>query len=319
MMSIQQAINTMKARLARAGAARLASALRTARRVLAALPALWRPAGWALAIPLKVWVAAAALIFAGLWLQEHDARVRAAAELQRVKQQTTQQVAVLHSQAEAAVRTANRQNAAAVASLEAQRRKLVQRADQLTAQLESLRQEQQKRDQEIAATPAKELTEQLTKQLGPGSVVRSASQPQTGPSQAQRQGSAAGTPPLPERPGPAQPNNNDNGPLTLSTAGQRKVAAALDDLDSCRAESALQESRLSNCRDQVTAAEAEIRTQADSLAKLNQALRAKDGILAARESEFKTELAAARGTWSSRALRALEFIAVGVGIGVAVR
>jgi hypothetical protein len=310
MMSIQQAINTMKARLARAGAARLASALRTARRVLAALPALWRPAGWALAIPLKVWVAAAALIFAGLWLQEHDARVRAAAELQRVKQQTTQQVAVLHSQAEAAVRTANRQNATAVASLEAQRRKLVQRADQLTAQLESLRQEQQKRDQEIAATPAKELTEQLTKQLGPGSVVRSASQPQTGPSQAQRQGSAAGT---------AQPNNNDNGPLALSTAGQRKVAAALDDLDSCRAESALQESRLSNCRDQVTAAEAEIRTQADSLAKLNQALRAKDGILAARESEFKTELAAARGTWSSRALRALEFIAVGVGIGVAVR
>jgi chromosome segregation ATPase len=304
MMNIQQAINTMKARLARAGAARLA-----AERLRAIIASARRAAGWALALPLKVWVAAAALIFAGLWLQEHDARVRAAAELQRVKQQTTQQVVALQSQAEAAVRAANRKNAAAVAGLEAQRRKIVQRADQLTAQLQSLRQQQQKRDREIVAMPPEELAKQLAQRLGPLSAVRSPSQPQAGLSQAPVQRSAAGTPPL----------EHQRSQLALSTEGQRKVASALDDLDSCRTESALQERRLSNCREQISAADAEIRTQADSLAKLNQALRAKDGILAARESEFKTELAAARGTWSSRALRALKFMAVGVGIGLAMK
>jgi chromosome segregation ATPase len=304
MMNIQQAINTMKARLARAGAARLA-----AERLRAIIASARRAAGWALALPLKVWVAAAALIFAGLWLQEHDARVRAAAELQRVKQQTTQQVVALQSQAEAAVRAANRKNAAAVAGLEAQRRKIVQRADQLTAQLQSLRQQQQKRDREIVAMPPEELAKQLAQRLGPLSAVRSPSQPQAGLSQSPVQRSAAGTPPL----------EHQRGQLALSTEGQRKVAAALDDLDSCRTESALQERRLSNCREQISAADAEIRTQADSLAKLNQALRAKDSILAARESEFKTELAAARGTWSSRALRALKFMAVGVGIGLAMK
>ena len=96
-----------------------------------------------------------------------------------------------------------------------------------------------------------------------------------------------------------QPNNRQRipvaGQLTRPTEAQRKVVPALSDLDSCRAESALQDRRLSNCREQISAAEAEIRTQADSLAKLNQALRAKDAILAARETEFKTELAAARG------------------------
>ena len=348
-MNIQQMINTVKARLARAGSARLAaerlhaipaSASQTARRLVATLAALWRPAGWALAIPLKVWVAGAVLIFAGLWLHAHDPRVRAAAELERVKQQTTQQVTALQSQAEAAVRAANQRNAAAVAGLEAQRRKLARRADQLTAQLQSLRQERQKRDQQIAALPPEKVTSRLAEMLGPSSVVRGPSPPQMGPSQVEGQGSAARTPPLQRRLGPPQDNNDDHGrptadkgqrttdnrqripddgQLTLSTEAQRKVVTALSDLDSCRAESALQDRRLSNCREQISAAEAEIRTQADSLAKLNQALRAKDAILAARETEFKTELAAARGTWRTRTIRALKFIAVGVGIGLVIR
>jgi hypothetical protein len=290
MINIPQAINTLRVRLSRSNS--LALAARRAR-----------------AIPLSLWLAAAALIFAGLWLHEHDARVCAAAELQQVKQQTTQQVVALQSQANAALRAANQQNAAAIAGLEAQRHTLAQRADQLAAQLESLRQEKQERAEGIAALPPGELAQQLTKQLGPEAVARSASQPQAGSSQAQPQGSAAETTPL----------LRQTGQLALSTEGQRKVAVALDDLDSCRAESALQETRLSNCRQQISAADAEIRTQADSLAKLNQALRAKDGILAARESEFKTELAAARGTWRSRTMRALKLMAVGVGIGLAIK
>jgi vacuolar-type H+-ATPase subunit I/STV1 len=328
MMNIQQVINTVKARLARACSARLAaerlhaipaSASQTARRLVATLAALWRPAGWALAIPLKVWVAGAVLIFAGLWLHEHDARVRAAAELERVKQQTTQQVVALQSQAEAAVRAANQHNAAAIVGLEAQRRKLARRADQLTAQLQSLRQERQKRGQQIAALPPEKVTRRLAEMLGPSSVVRGPLQLNNNDKSHTTSGNSQKAPDNGQRTTDNRQRTPDDGQLTLSTEAQRKVVAALSDLDSCRAESALQDRRLSNCREQISAAEAEIRTQADSLAKLNQALRAKDAILAARETEFKTELAAARGTWRTRTIRALKFIAVGVGIGLVIR
>lgn len=105
----------------------------------------------------------------------------------------------------------------------------------------------------------------------------------------------------------------------MTEAGARRVAMALEERDACLGERALQDRQASVCREQIAADAAEIQTQADSLAKLNQALSAKDRILAEREREFKTELAAARGTWHSRALRALKFFAAGVGMGVAIR
>lgn len=335
MMNIQHLLNTLKGW--RAGSR-----------------ALSRAKNWARAVPLNVWLAAGALLAASLWLHEHDARVRAADELQRTRQQTAQQVAALASRAEAAVRAANQQNAAAIAALESGRRSLAERARQLSAQLQSLKEQQQASAQAIAALSPAAIAEQMVERLGPASVVRGPSPSQVEAAGAQAQKAAVGRPPLPQGLDPSAvvqsgfppihndsgtqsreqeqptsvsprftpgngPSSTDAGQLTLSAEGQRKVVTALSELDSCRAQSALQEQRLANCSQRIALDEKQIRTQADSLAKLNQALAAKDGILAAREAEYKTELAAARGTWLRRAAGALKFVAVGVGIGLVIR
>jgi hypothetical protein len=276
MMNIRQAVNTIQSRLA--PSTRLAQA-----------------------IPLKVWLAAAALLVAGLWLHEHDARVRAAAELRQEKQRAEQQVSQLRAQSEAAVRDANVRNARTMAVLEAQRRNLEQKADALTHQLQALRQQQQVRDREIASLPASALRVRLEQQLGAGALAENA------PGMA-----------------PPEPGKNGTAPkagaeLALTEAGARRVATALADRDACLEQSALQDRQAGNCREQLSARAAEIQTQADSLAKLNQALSAKDGILADREREFKAELDAARGTFRSRLARALKFLAAGAAIGAAIR
>jgi hypothetical protein len=261
------------------------------RQSLNALQAWLAPyARLARAVPLKVWLASGALLLAGLWLQEHDARVRAATELHRVQQQSAQQVSQLRSQAETAVRDANVRNAATIAGLEAERQKLARQAEGLSAQLEQLKRQESVETQKVAALPPAELAKTLAGQLGPGSVL-------TGPFP----GSAA------------------SGQLSLSEQGQRQVASALLERDSCRGQAAIRDRQFANCRDQLAAGAGEIQTQADSLAKLNQALSAKDRILAEREAEFKTELTAARGKWHSRAFRALKYIALGMGLGMAVR
>jgi hypothetical protein len=271
MANFLQAVNSMKARLAQSS-----------------LKALIAP--WARAVPLKLWLVAGALVLAGLWLQEHDARVRAAAQAQQVKQQTARQVSALEAQARTAIETANRRNAAALASLENQRRQLAQRASELSKQLDLLKQKQQRRTEEIAALPPAALARQLVEGLGPSSVVR----------------------------GPLQPPT-DNGQLALSTEGQRRVVSSLSDLDSCRAEREVEARQVSTCSRQLAADQAEIRTQKDSVARLNQALAAKDQILGQRKKEFQSALAAAHGTWRSRTWHALKMIGIGVGIGVAIR
>lgn len=276
-MKIQQAINAANAKLAS-----LASRARTGATALARR--------WAPAVPAKVWLAAAALVFAGLWLQEHDARVRRAVELKRAEQQGAAEMAALESQAAAAIRQANQRNARAIAELEAERSKLARRSQKLAAQLQSLQSRQQERAREIATLPPAKLTKQLAQRLGPSSVVHN-----------------------PAKSTPAR------GELTLSEQGQRQVASALAERDSCRGQNRLQAQQVSNCREQLRADAAEIRKQADSMAQLNRALDAKDRIFKQREVQFKARLKAARGTWHSRLFRAVKFVAVGMAIGAAVR
>jgi hypothetical protein len=240
-------------------------------------------------VPARVWMAAAALLFAGLWLQEHDARVRRAAEAAKATQQAAAQIADLKAKADAAVREANQRNAAAIAELETQRRKLAARGNVLSAQLETLKRQEQESGAKFATLPPEEVARLLTRQLGPSGIVQTAAQPIGGR------------------------------PLALSVEGQRKVGAAIAERDSCREQGAVRQSQISNCRNQLVAGAAEIQKQADSLTKLNQALVAKDEIFKGRESEFKTQLRAARGTWHGRMFRALKYIAAGAAIGVAIR
>jgi hypothetical protein len=247
-------------------------------------------ARWAAVVPAKVWLAAAALILMGLWLQEHDARVRRAAELQNLRQQTAAQVHSLRARAAAALRQAN-QRQADLARLEAERRSLTARSAALAAQLAALRKRQQKQAKQIAALPPAALRKRLARELGAASLESPASP-----------GSAAGPP-----------------PLALSEQGERRVFSALAERDACHAESGLENRQLSACGAQVAADGKEIVQQAHSLAALRRALTAQSQAEAAREKEFRVQLRAARGTWTGRALRALKFLAVGVAVGAVLR
>lgn len=271
-MSIQQVVNNARTRLAglmeRAQGSGLAQAV--------------------FGVPAKVWLAAAALIFAGLWLEEHDARVRRAAELAQTKQQTAVEVRSLEARAARALEQANQRNAARIAELEKQRRALQARAESLDGQLASLRAQEQARAAEIAALPPAELAARLARQLGPSSVV-------SGPDELHRDGAQ----------------------LTLSEQGERQVASALAERDACRSASALQAQQVSNCGERLAAQDAEIREQADSLAQLRRALDAQAQLRAARQKEFDAELRAARGTWHSRLVGALKYVALGAALGAA--
>ena len=106
--------------------------------------------------------------------------------------------------------------------------------------------------------------------------------------------------------------------LPLSASGARKVEMALVDLDACRSESQVEEQQISNCRERAATDAATIEQQGDSIGKLNQALAAKDRILARQETLYKAELQAARGTFWGRLARTSKHVAIGVMVGVAI-
>lgn len=256
----------------------------------------------ALGIPAPVWIAAGALLFAGLWLQEHDARVRRRAELQQMRDETATQVSKLRAKAAAAVREANEQNAAVIAELEAERRKLTGRAVDLSAQLDALKRQERGRAEEIATLSPALLQARLARQLGPESLAQ------------------ISNPTVRQLTDAEQPQGQKaDVALELSLPGARRVVAALAERDACREQNSIQERQVENCREQLATDAAEIRKQAESLGQLNQALAAKDAILERRESEFKAELRAARGTWRTRLARALKYVAIGAAIGAAIR
>lgn len=292
---------------------------------------------FALIIPAPTWMAAAALVLLGWWLQERDARIRRAAELEQVRQQTASEVSKLQARADAAVAQANQANAGAIAELEAERRRLSARAGELNRKLDSVKQQGQARAEEIAALSPEQLRRKLEQQLGPGAIqdaeVGSRSQEVDSRQETVDRRSPpmpATTYPLPLQPPPPSPqplsgdvdmpeSRTPNPAFSLTDAGARKAALGIAERDSCREESALENQQLANCRELLAADAAEIEKQAESLDQLNQALDAKDRILVRREAEFKAQLAAARGTWRSRLARTLKYVAIGVGIGAAVR
>ena len=114
-------------------------------------------------------------------------------------------------------------------------------------------------------------------------------------------------------------NSPNQGALYLTDAGARKVETAFVELASCRERSGLQAQQLDTCEKEGAAERVMVEQQQSSLARLNQALGDKDQILARRETEFKAELKAARGTWISRARRTALQVAIGVAIGMVVR
>jgi len=130
-----------------------------------------------------------------------------------------------------------------------------------------------------------------------------------------------GTPPVPspESRVPSPESRVPSPEFVLTEEGARRVETAFLELDSCREQSAVKDGALGNCQEQVATQAAIAGEMRKSLDDLNQAIRLKDEIAARTEALHRAELRAARGSWGSRFLRAVEYVGVGVVIGLVAR
>src|SRR5579872_6464634 len=108
-------------------------------------------------IPAGGWFVLMVLLGFGLWLHDHDAHLRQAAVLSQVRSQTAVDVAGLKKQVDAEMQQANVQNAHAVGQLEAQRDALERKNQNLAAQLDSLRHDEQLQAAQVAALPTSQV------------------------------------------------------------------------------------------------------------------------------------------------------------------
>lgn len=117
-----------------------------------------------------------------------------------------------------------------------------------------------------------------------------------------------------QSPSPQSPAPSPEFVLTEQAA--RRIETAFVELDSCREQSALKDQGLENCQEQAAVSQAVVGEMHKSLDDLNQAIRWKDEILTRVEAQHRAELKAARGSRWGRFVRAVEYVALGVAIGV---
>ncbi len=254
----------------------------------------WR--GW------RIGLVAASILAAIVFWQEHDARVHQESEVKQLKKQAAAQVAVFQHQAAAALREADA-HAQEVRQLESRRQRLDRTAGELQQRLASLLTTERSQVQQVATLPTSEVARRVATRLG---------------LEEQELGlGGSGSVAKPEN--ASSPNPNPQSPTPPSDATLRKIDAAFVELDSCRAQSAVRDQQVANCREQNAASSAIIGQQSASMDSLQQALAAKDQIIARREAEFRVELKAARGSLFARVTRSLKYVAVGVVIGTVLR
>jgi len=253
----------------------------------------------------------AAIVLIAVWWHEHNVRIRQGVQLAQLKKQTQTDVTRLEAQAKQAVQEANEQRAREIDAIQVRNQKLERSEQMLQRRLEDLVGRTQTQVGEVATLS----TAEQDFGLGDQSASKTASSPaaQAGQNVSGASKSAAGNDAVPGS-GAATPT-----PLKLDPNVLRKVEVALLELDSCKQQSEVQGSLISNCHEQVAAKNQIINEQKASLTKLNEALGAKDQILARRTEEHKAELKALHGTWSRRAVRTVEMVGIGVAIGVAIR
>jgi len=265
---------------------------------------VFRCSNFAARVPWRLVLGAGCLLFLAIWLLEHDARLRREVEFSQLKQQTAAQVAELRARADAALR-ASQEKARTIEGLESRRRRLEREAEELRQRLGSLREEERARVGQVATLPTSELEKRVAARLDPGNFgVPDSGTKEQSPSP---QPAAAGQPlaPSPQ--------------FVLTEEGTRRIETAFLELDSCRAQSAVKDGVLGNCQEQVATQATIAGEMRKSLADLNQAMRLKDEIAARTEALHRAELKAARGTRGSRFLRAVEYVGIGVVIGMVAR
>jgi hypothetical protein len=270
----------------------------------------------------------AAIVSVAVWWHEHNVRIRQGVQLTQLKKQTQTDVSRLEAEAKQAVQEANEQRARQIDAIQVRNQKLERSEEMLQRRLEGLVGRTQTQVGEVATLSTAEVAHRVATRLGlneqdfglgdqspsvRGMKQASSQAVQAGQNAPGTSKSEAGNAALPES-GSAAPT-----PLKFDQNALRKVAVALVELDSCKQQSEVQGSLISNCHEQVAAKNQIIDEQKASLAKLNEALGAKDQILARRNDEHKAELKALHGTWSSRVAKTVEMVGIGVAIGVAIR
>ncbi len=285
-------------------------------------------------LPAAALAGVAILFFA--WSCEHRARQREVAEAQQAKKQAAEQISQLEKQAASAVRDAQ-QSSQAAKELEGQRQQLARDADGLRQSLDSLRNQELVRANELASLTTEEVVKRVAARLqeqGTGNREQGRAQqanPLTRPATADE--SAAAGHPLPQGgegnsrsggegtgQGPsAHLPTSPSAALVLSDQGVRKVESAFAELDSCRQQSQVIAQQVSNCDQRAKLDSALEEQQAGTISKLNAALADKDQILARSEAAQRAELKAVRGTWRTRFYHAVEIFAGGFIAGVLVR
>jgi len=330
----------------------------------------FRVSSLAARVPWRIVLGGAGVLFVAIWLLEHDARLRREVELGQLKQQTAAQVTELRTRADAALRAANEENARAIESLEARRRRLEREAEELRQRLVSLREEERARVGQVATLPASELEQRVAARLDPGSFatrdsglgtrdsglkeqasgvgdrvsegrdsglgtrdsevkeqspspqhLAPSTQPPAPGIRPSADGLTPGTPPVPspESQVPSPEPRVPSPEFVLTEEGARRVETAFLELEACREQSAVKDGALGNCQEQVATQAAIAGEMRKSLDDLNQAIRLKDEIAARTEALHRAELRAARGSWGSRFLRAVEYVGLGVVIGLVAR
>ena len=88
--------------------------------------------------------------------------------------------------------------------------------------------------------------------------------------------------------------------------------------DTCREQLRVQDELITNCEERVELNRAALEAAKRSTADLTEALRAKDQMAARIEAGHRAELELARGSRLRRFGRAIEYVGVGVVIGVAI-
>jgi len=273
-----------------------------------------------LVMPAAVLVALVVLFFA--WSCERQARLRQSLVAEQVKKQATADISRLEAQAAAAIREANQQHAQAIRELESRRQKLEREAQGLRERLRALRQQEHERVDQVATLPISEVATRVAARLGQESRGSESGIRDSGKQEldAERATQSPGSSDANFETRIPDPGSSAPSPiLALTDEDARRIETALIQLDSCRQQRDVLDLQGANCRGQLNLSSAVVAEQAAATGKLNSALAAKDQILARREAAHQAALKAARGTWRSRFLRAVQYFAAGVVAGVVIR
>jgi hypothetical protein len=238
-----------------------------------------------------------------LWLLEHDARRKQQWEFDRLRRETSAEVAVLRARAASAMEEF-RSNARIIHDLEARRASLEREALALRRRLNSLREEER-----LRARPA----ETLGPTDGSGRVAA-----QRGPQDFGNRESGIGNrgAGLGVRGGADLARFDMSAPAGESDAPDTRHLTPDTSLASCRELSVAQDELIANCEDRVEASQAVIDALNRSVQDLQQVVRAKDHIAQRIDAQHRAELKAARGSRLRKFGRAMQYVGVGVVIGL---